>query len=37
MDRYRLAARAYLMYGVIYWLGGVYLAAVIREDSPRDG
>jgi hypothetical protein len=26
MDRYRLAARAYLMYGVIYWLGGVYLA-----------
>jgi hypothetical protein len=26
MDRYRLAARAYLLYGVIYWLGGVYLA-----------
>jgi hypothetical protein len=26
MDRYRLAARAYLIYGVIYWLGGVYLA-----------
>jgi hypothetical protein len=27
MDRYRLAARAYLIYGVIYWLGGVYLAS----------
>lgn len=26
MDQYRLAARAYLIYGVIYWLGGVYLA-----------
>jgi hypothetical protein len=26
MDRFRLAARAYLVYGVIYWLGGLYLA-----------
>jgi hypothetical protein len=26
MDRFRLAARAYLVYGVIYWLGGFYLA-----------
>jgi len=26
MDPFRLAARAYLVYGVIYWLGGVYLA-----------
>jgi hypothetical protein len=26
MDRFHLAARAYLVYGVIYWLGGVYLA-----------
>jgi hypothetical protein len=26
MDRFRLAARAYLVYGVVYWLGGFYLA-----------
>ena len=26
-DRFELAARAYLIYGVIYWIGGVYLAA----------
>ena len=26
MDRFRLAARAYLGYGVVYWLGGFYLA-----------
>ena len=26
-DRFRVAARAYLTYGVIYWIGGVYLAA----------
>jgi hypothetical protein len=26
-DRYRLAARAYLTYGIVYWIGGVYLAA----------
>jgi len=26
MDRFRLAARAYLVYGVGYWLGGFYLA-----------
>ena len=26
-DRYQVAARAYLTYGVIYWIGGVYLAA----------
>jgi hypothetical protein len=26
MDPFRLAARAYLVYGVIYWLGGLYLA-----------
>jgi len=26
MDRFRLAARAYLAYGVVYWIGGVYLA-----------
>jgi hypothetical protein len=25
-DRFELAARAYLVYGVIYWIGGVYLA-----------
>lgn len=25
-DRYRAAARAYLIYGVVYWIGGVYLA-----------
>jgi hypothetical protein len=25
-DRFRLAARAYLTYGVIYWIGGFYLA-----------
>jgi len=26
MDPFRLAARAYLVYGVVYWLGGFYLA-----------
>jgi len=26
MDPFRLAARAYLVYGVIYWIGGLYLA-----------
>jgi hypothetical protein len=26
MDPFRVAARAYLVYGVIYWLGGLYLA-----------
>ena len=26
MDPFGLAARAYLVYGVIYWLGGSYLA-----------
>jgi hypothetical protein len=26
-DRFRDAARAYLVYGVVYWLGGVWLAA----------
>ena len=26
MDRFQLAARAYLIYGVIYWIGGVYLS-----------
>jgi hypothetical protein len=26
-DRYQVAARAYLIYGVVYWIGGVYLAA----------
>ncbi len=26
MDRFHLASRAYLVYGVVYWLGGVYLA-----------
>ena len=25
-DRFRAAARAYLAYGVVYWLGGVWLA-----------
>jgi len=25
MDSFRLAARAYLVYGVIYWIGGFYL------------
>jgi hypothetical protein len=25
-DRFRLAARAYFAYGVVYWLGGSYLA-----------
>ena len=26
-DGYQVAARAYLTYGVIYWIGGIYLAA----------
>ena len=26
-NRFQVAARAYLAYGVIYWIGGVYLAA----------
>jgi hypothetical protein len=26
-NRFQVAARAYLTYGVIYWIGGVYLAA----------
>jgi hypothetical protein len=26
-DRFQVAARAYLTYGVVYWIGGVYLAA----------
>src|SRR5207245_8825439 len=26
MDPFRVAARAYLGYGVVYWLGGFYLA-----------
>ena len=26
MDPFRLAARTYLVYGVVYWLGGFYLA-----------
>jgi hypothetical protein len=26
MDRFHLASRAYLVYGVIYWIGGFYLA-----------
>ena len=26
-NRFDVAARAYLTYGVIYWIGGVYLAA----------
>jgi len=25
-DRFRDAARAYLAYGIVYWIGGVYLA-----------
>ncbi len=25
-DRFRTAARAYFLYGVVYWLGGVWLA-----------
>jgi hypothetical protein len=25
-DRFRSAARAYLVYGIVYWLGGVWLA-----------
>jgi hypothetical protein len=25
-DRFHTAARAYLIYGVVYWVGGVYLA-----------
>ncbi len=25
-DRFRLAARAYLVYGIVYWIGGAYLA-----------
>ena len=24
-DRYHLAARAYLVYGIVYWIGGLYL------------
>lgn len=26
-DRFQVAARAYLTYGIVYWIGGVYLAA----------
>ena len=26
-DPFRLAAIAYLVYGIVYWIGGVYLAA----------
>lgn len=26
-DRFRTAARAYLAYGIVYWIGGAYLAA----------
>ena len=26
MDRFRVASRAYLTYGVVYWIGGFYLA-----------
>ena len=26
MDRFHLAARAYLIYGMVYWIGGFYLA-----------
>jgi hypothetical protein len=26
-DRYRAAARGYFVYGVVYWIGGVYLLA----------
>ena len=32
-NRFQVAARAYLTYGVIYWIGGVYLAA--RERGLR--
>jgi hypothetical protein len=27
MDRFLVASRAYLAYGVVYWIGGAYLAA----------
>jgi len=26
MDRFQVASRAYLAYGVVYWIGGAYLA-----------
>jgi hypothetical protein len=26
MDRFQVASRAYLTYGVVYWIGGAYLA-----------
>jgi len=39
-DAFRLAARAYLVYGVVYWLGGVYLAwhgVGVRGEAARAG
>jgi hypothetical protein len=39
-DRFRDAARAYLVYGIIYWIGGVYLALQgigVRGEMARAG
>jgi hypothetical protein len=39
-DRFRAAARAYFIYGVVYWIGGVYLAwhgVGIRAGSSVEG
>jgi hypothetical protein len=38
-DRFRAAAGAYLLYGVVYWIGGVYLAlhGVGVRGSPAAG
>jgi hypothetical protein len=39
-DRFRDAARAYLVYAVVYWIGGVWLAfhgVGVRGDSARAG
>ena len=39
-DRFRDAARAYLVYGIVYWIGGVYLAlhgVGVRGEMMRAG
>jgi hypothetical protein len=40
-DRFHLAARAYLVYGIVYWIGGIYLlwhgVGVMGSTSGRGG
>jgi hypothetical protein len=39
-DRFRTAARAYFIYGVVYWVGGLYLAlhgVGVRGSGARAG